>query len=130
MDDTMLFECDCHGRDHIIQAFRDDEEVYLMFKVQVGDCDTDKWISSKYDNFLQRTWLRCGNFFRRKWWRIKTATIILFKGYMDMEDSWLPVRREGESIFGIKETRKLCEYLLNAVDEIEATHNSKTVKSE
>lgn len=125
MNESKLFECDCHSRDHILQVWTDDEDLYLTFISRAGDYDVDKWTSTQYHNILERAWLSFGNFFRRKWWRIKKACIILFVGYIDMEDCWIPARMDDNEIFGIKETRRMGEILIKAADDIELAHKEK-----
>lgn len=113
------FPCDCHDRGHIIIArhfsnpFKDfpDEELYLDFQLMYGDWFAERNYG-KYDIITN-----IKNFFRRKLWRIKTAFRILFKGFIEVEDSWSPLATNKDKGFvGIETTQEFIDWLQNTVN--------------
>jgi len=118
-----LFECDCHGREHIIIAYhssdKDCDEIYLNFQVHWRDSRADSWVSYKH-KWYKRSYRHLKNWFRRKWWRIKTAIKILFFGWVDLEDSWIPARMGFDNkdgiAFGYTELQAFIGWLSDALE--------------
>ncbi len=120
---TKTFMCDCHSRNHMLIAYHDSDEdfdeVYLSFMVSASDDVVDRYRWSKR-SWYRLAWIDITNFFRRKWWRIKTALKVLFIGYVEMEDSWVPARLGYDSTngvaFGYTELQNFIDWLQEALE--------------
>lgn len=124
------FQCDCHGRDHIIvgdyfiwkktdtNEYIDDE-ILLSFKMTYGD-----WIAEYHssENYYCNKFV---NWVRRIGWRLKIAIIILFKGYIELEDSWIPLRNNSSDneFYGIDELQNFIDWLQEALNASKENHN-------
>ena len=127
-DETEFFECDCYGKHHLIIARKsfwigkDSKEneykeidVSLEFTAEKGD-----WESCDYDEFI------LFRFFKKLWWRLKEAFLILSKGRYKVEDIWEPIWKEKErGLCGVNETKRLGRTLIKFAEDTEEFWESK-----
>lgn len=130
------FQCDCHDRGHIIVAdysiwtFQHndkhfDDEINLSFKVKYGD-----WYATS--GIPENLWKRFIDWKRRMMWRIKNAFRILFIGWIEIEDGWVPMRNDHDDneYYGSEELQRLIDWLqksLNASKENHKIHKEKMI---
>ena len=124
--DSRVFRCACRDRDHWIEANHEiwnwkrknaedviEEEITLTFKLMNGDWE------SEYRS-AENTWNRFLNWKGRMFWRLKKAWIILWKGYIELEDCWTPIRNDykDKNFMGEKELQDLINWLQDAVNQV------------
>jgi len=126
-----FYECDCHSRDHLIIVHKDtfnystkdgesffDINLFLEFVITKSSYEANKFKGFKITNF-----------FRRGWWILKEAIIILVKGSYRVEDCWMPLRMDDEihQLVGVSETRRLGEMLIKFADDAQKFYNKNSI---
>ena len=111
---STTFQCICQGRNHILTGTHlswhtsegiEDEEISLGFKCLLSDQKAEDVLSSDFINILRR--LR---------WRMSRAISILFRGYFEIEDHWVPIAYKGDELSGETELKTLLTWLQNALE--------------
>lgn len=120
-----VFICECQDRDHFISAhhwllYKNEEYISLEFKGTTGD-----W-QMAYSDY------KIVNFFKRLRWRLKQALRILFKGYYEFEDEWIPMSFDGDAFRGQQNLKEFINWLETTIIHIEKNvrENKEGVRNE